>query len=122
MVHLAPSGRRGDDVPMATTTKRHRQPRLGADAGAELVRDWSRSGLRPSEYCRTRGVTTSQLSYWRKKGSPTDFVELRVDTDDGVLSETLSGIEVVIGDAVVRIPSGPGVVQEVLAALSGRTR
>jgi hypothetical protein len=107
---------------MTSTTKRHRRQRLAPAAGAELVRDWGRSGLRPAEYCRARGVTARQLSYWRKKSRPTDFVELLVGEEPGGPSDAFASIEVVVGDVVVRIPSGPGVVLEVLEALCGRSR
>jgi len=87
--------------------------------GRELVADWRKSGLGPSEFCRNRGVTVNRLSYWRGKVQEVDFVELVVSEtprDDEARSAS-EGIEVMVGDVFVRFPDRPGMAEEILAAL-----
>ena len=77
--------------------------------GRDLVADWRRSGLGPSEFCRSRGVTVNRLTYWRSKVQEVDFVELVVGEAHGD-EEAVSGcegIEVMVGDVLSASPIGP---------------
>jgi transposase-like protein len=41
--------------------------RWGRLEGLALVRQWERSGLSASEFCRAHGVTAHRLQYWKRR-------------------------------------------------------
>lgn len=91
--------------------------------GQALVAAWRRSGLGPSEFCRSQGVTVNRLAYWRSKtSSEVDFIEAVVEEEPDYpeVAASTEAIEVVVGDVFVRLPDRPGRAAEILALL-GRT-
>lgn len=80
--------------------------------------DWKRSGHGPREYCRRRGISESRLLYWRRKAGDVGFVEAVVGLEPGPQGESGTwGIELVLGEMVVRFSDRPGMAREILGAL-----
>jgi hypothetical protein len=44
-----------------------RRVRRSRDEGMALVEQWRESGLRPAEFCRTRGIAEHRLHYWKRR-------------------------------------------------------
>jgi hypothetical protein len=44
-----------------------RSLRRSRDEGRALVEQWRESGLRPAEFCRTRGIAEHRLHYWKRR-------------------------------------------------------
>ena len=110
---------------MATTNERSSRGYMTADQGHALVADWRRSGLGPTEFCRTRGVTVNRLAYWRSKVAPeVDFIEAVVEELPAPpeAAETTEAIEVMVGDVFVRLPDRPGRAAEILTLLGKAVR
>ena len=78
----------------------------------ELIEQQKRSGMKPTEFCRARGIDPSKFGYqrWRKKGARKKERFVRVD------SGAVTFVEIVVRDGVtVRAPLSA--IKEVLEAL-----
>ena len=78
----------------------------------ELIKQQERSGMKPKEFCRARGIDPSRFGYqrWRKKGARKKERFVRVDTG------AVTFVEIVVRDGVtVRAPLSA--IKEVLEAL-----
>lgn len=78
----------------------------------ELIKQQERSGMKPTEFCRARGIDPSKFGYqrWRKKGAEKKERFVRVDTG------AVTFVEIVVRDGVtVRAPLSA--IKEVLEAL-----
>lgn len=78
----------------------------------ELLRQQERSGMKPTEFCRARGIDPSKFGYqrWRRKGAQKKERFVRVD------SGAVTFVEIVIRDGItVRAPLSA--MREVLEAL-----
>ena len=105
---------------MADRSERNARGYMTAAEGQALVAAWQRSGLGPTEFCRSRGVTVNRLAYWRSKTAPEiDFIEAVVEEASAPadVAAPLEAIEVVVGDVFVRLPDRPGRAAEILAVL-----
>ncbi|MEO1229329.1 MAG: hypothetical protein AAFZ18_10520 [Myxococcota bacterium] len=94
--------------------------RMTRGEGEALVTAWRRSGLGPSEFCRSRGVTVNRLSYWRSRTvAETNFIEAVVEegSPDSPVVASAEAIELVVGDVFLRLPDRPGRAAEILALL-----
>lgn len=81
-----------------------------------------RSGLTASAFARQQGVSVHRLQYWRKRldaSPPITFVPVPLPK---LAAATSRGLEIVIGEAVLRVPEGSDVehVARLVAALAGR--
>ena len=78
----------------------------------ELIKQQERSGMKPTEFCRARGIDPSKFGYqrWRRKGAQRKERFVRVDTGAVIF------VEIVVRDGVtVRAPLSA--IKEVLEAL-----
>ena len=78
----------------------------------ELIKQQERSGMKPTEFCRARGIDPSRFGYqrWRKKGAQKKERFVRID------SGAVTFVEIVASDGVtVRAPLSA--IKEVLEAL-----
>jgi hypothetical protein len=78
----------------------------------ELIKQQERSGMKPTEFCRARGIDPSKFGYqrWRRKGAEKKERFVRVDTG------AVTFVEIVGRDGVtVRAPLSA--IKEVLEAL-----
>ena len=78
----------------------------------ELIKQQERSGMKPTEFCRARGIDPSRFGYqrWRKKGAQKKERFVRID------SGAVTFVEIVVSDGVtVRAPLSA--IKEVLEAL-----
>jgi len=78
----------------------------------ELVAQQERSGMRPTEFCRARGIDPSKFGYqrWRRRGAQKKERFVRVD------SGAIIHVEIVVRDGVtIRAPLSA--MKEVLEAL-----
>jgi len=78
----------------------------------ELIQQQERSGMKPTEFCRARGIDPSKFGYqrWRRKGAQKKERFVRVD------SGAVPFVEIVVRDGVtVRAPLSA--IKEVLEAL-----
>jgi hypothetical protein len=88
----------------------------------EALDAFRRSGLTASAFARQRGVSVHRLQYWRKRlGSAAPLTFLPVSLPKEVTAAP-RGLEIVIGEAVLRVPEGSDVehVARLVAALAGR--
>ena len=79
----------------------------------EVIKQQERSGMKPTEFCRARGVDPSKFGYqrWRRKGAQKKERFVRVD------SGAVSQVEIVVREGVtIRAPLSA--VKEVLEALN----
>lgn len=105
--------------------------RRTSDDWARLVEGWKTSGLTAAAFGERRGVNPRTLVYWnwrlgkergdvrkrpgrRRRAASPSFTELALGPSPAV-------VEVVIGDATVRVPKGAdaSLVREVVRALRG---
>jgi hypothetical protein len=58
----------------------------------ELVREQERSGMKPTEFCRSRGIDPNKFGYqrWRRKGAQKKERFVRVDSGVGLPPFSLS--------------------------------
>ena len=78
----------------------------------ELIRQQERSGMKPTEFCRARGIDPSKFGYqrWRRRGAQKRDSFVRVDSD------AVTQVEIVVKDGVtIRTPLSA--MREVLEAL-----
>ena len=78
----------------------------------ELIKQQERSGMKPTEFCRARGIDPSKFGNqrWRRKGDEKKERFVRVDTG------AVTFVEIVVRDGVtVRAPLSA--IKEVLEAL-----
>ena len=78
----------------------------------ELIKQQERSGMKPTEFCRARGVDPNKFGYqrWRRKGAQKKESFVRVD------SGAATQVEIVVRDGVtIRAPLSAK--KEVLEAL-----
>lgn len=78
----------------------------------ELIKQQELSGMKPTEFCRARGIDPSKFGYqrWRRKGAEKKERFVRVDTG------AVTFVEIVVRDGVtVRAPLSA--IKEVLEAL-----
>jgi hypothetical protein len=67
----------------------------------ELIKQQERSGMKPTEFCRARGIDPSKFGYqrWRRKGAQKKERFVRVD------SGAITQVEIVVRDGVtIRAP------------------
>jgi hypothetical protein len=88
----------------------------------ETLDAFRRSGLTASAFARQRGVSIHRLQYWRKRldvSPPLTFVPVALPKP---AATTPRGLEIVIGEAVLRVPEGSDVehVARLVAALAAR--
>jgi hypothetical protein len=87
-----------------------RGPRLGGEQWQRLVEALARSGLGVREFARRRGLSASQLTYWKykrrapRRTRPTAFAEVRL-IEDGVAARPGEFVLELPG-ARVRVPPG----------------
>jgi transposase len=105
-----------------------------ADEKARIVAESLASGATVSEVARRHGMSAGLLSTWRCKAVATEkatmngarmpaFVPVVLrETADGASSSGTAGIEIAIGDAVVRLKGtiDPAVLSLVLSVVRGR--
>jgi hypothetical protein len=89
----------------------------------EALDAFRRSGLTASAFARQRGVSIHRLQYWRKRldaATPLTFVP--VSLPEAAVAKASRDLEIVIGEAVLRVPEGSNVehVARLVAALAGR--
>lgn len=78
----------------------------------ELIKQQERSGMKPTEFCRARGVDPNKFGYqrWRRKGAQKKESFVRVD------GGAVTFVEIVVRDGVtIRAPLSA--MKEVLEAL-----
>ena len=78
----------------------------------ELIKQQERSGMKPTEFCRARGIDPSKFGYqrWRRKGAQKQEQFVRVD------SGATTQVEIVVRDGVtIRAPLSA--MKQVLEAL-----
>lgn len=63
----------------------------------ELIQQQERSGMKPTEFCRARGIDPSKFGYqrWRRKGAQKKERFVRVD------SGAVTFVEIVVRDGVI---------------------
>jgi hypothetical protein len=88
----------------------------------EALDAFRRSGLTASAFARQRGVSMHRLQYWRKRldaSPPLTFVPVALPKP---VATTPRSLEIVIGEAVLRVPEGSDVehVARLVAALAAR--
>ena len=79
----------------------------------ELIKQQERSGMKPTEFCRARGIDPGKFGYqrWRRKGAEKKERFVRGDTG------AVTFVEIVVRDGVtVRAPLSA--IKEVLEALN----
>ena len=89
----------------------------------EALGAFRRSGLTASAFARQRGVSVHRLQYWRKRlEAPPSITFLPVPLPNEAAARATRGLEIVIGEAVLRVPEGSDVehVARLVAALAGR--
>jgi hypothetical protein len=74
----------------------------------ELVAQQERSGMKPTEFCRARGIDPSKFGYqrWRRRGAQKKERFVRVDKD-GFESSSTTGEPLSSGSASNRSISSP---------------
>ena len=78
----------------------------------ELIKQQERSGMKPTAFCRVRGIDPSKFGYqrWRRKGARTKDSFVRVD------SGVVTLVEIVVKDGItIRVPLSA--IRDVLEAL-----
>ena len=89
----------------------------------EALDAFRRSGLTASAFARQRGVSVHRLQYWRKRldaSPPLTFLPVALPKESAARAPR--GLEIVIGEAVLRVPEGSDVehVARLVAALAAR--
>ena len=78
----------------------------------ELIKQQERSGMKPTVFCRARGIDPSKFGYqrWRRKGAQEKDSFVRVD------SGVVTYVEIVVKDGItIRVPLSA--IRDVLEAL-----
>jgi hypothetical protein len=74
--------------------------RRSRDEGMALVEQWRESGLRPAEFCRSRGIAEHRLHYWKRRAQPcesgagsatSEFFAVLAPADDAREARKLAG-------------------------------
>lgn len=82
------------------------------DEARRVLGQLDASGLTAAEFGRRRGIAEKRLRWWRRRlGSPSPssglaMVPVRIKPPAASPGEAAVPIEVVVGDAVVRVPIG----------------
>ena len=82
----------------------------------ELIKQQERSGMKPTEFCRARGIDPSKFGYqrWRRKGAEKKERFVRVDTGavtfveivgNRPLSAAITSLDRTLGSVEQRAPS-----------------